>query len=1571
MAKSNVELVIRARNEASKALRSISDAIKDVTKDQKTLAGQAGSTESRLGELGRELGSLDERLKSLRSAGRLAGDLDKTTTALNRQKAATQQAQLRYTELAKTVSDTERPTKRLQNQLAAAERRLASNREKTAALEQTVAGLAQQYDAARADLGGMVASEDDLARSTARAAAEFTALQTQIRELRKVSKGAAAADLSGLDVPGLARAGEAISSVGRRVREAGNAADLTAVDLKTLSAEVDQLEGVAKDIGELRQMAATFAEMRRESLETRRVWKELEGQTKALAQEFAAADQPSQELAQRLGEARAASRQAKSTYEQTRASVKQFGDVLRAAGVDVSDMAAAQKTLDAQLETTAQVMARSRVELDRLSDEQASLAKAQGEAAAASEKEQEARQEALKAGSRALRVYRQTKGAVEEARTAYEDATKQVTRIATAMREADQPTAAMTREFEKAKKRAGELKDNFRAVQQASGLLARTLRENKDDAEALVASQQQLETALDRSASRLNKAGTEASAAEQRLQEFRDETERARKAATELGQGAEAAGQGVDRFAEQARQAEAAMRAFRDQGRTTLSLLQRMRGQVLALASAYVGLYGVGSGVASVADAQIGLEATQSRLRVAVGDDPEKVAEELKFVRQVADELKLEFRGLSEEYSKFAAASRGAGASAEETRAIFLALAKAGRVNKLSSDEMRRAINAVTQMMSKGKISAEELRQQLGEVLPGAFDIFAKSIGVTGGELDKMLKEGSVRADSLVYFARELEKRFGEALPGAVESTSAKIAEFRNTIYDLKLIIAQSGFIDSLGDSLERVTEELAKPEAQEGARELGRAIGSLIESMVDMLDYMDELILGLKLLAAALGVKWGLNLVAGIAEAIRSLRKFRAAAGLATVAVRGLWQAITGIGLLLAGWSIAEWAAKEFPAFGRYWAAFKATLFTGLLDLKAKFQVTAVEIKDVFSGNIKALGSIILKAVASWAERLSKLFSFVGADSIADGLKSLSSTVEEYAFDGLSDAAQKKVAEIKAELAKAKKELDDKYFAEFQQRTKALTGGSGTGPSLTPAAVKSAGQVTGLTVEGILGHEINPSDYNSGDGDTEQQAKERADAVIAEAKRVTAAVNAELERQKAELERTYDDSLITVQEYYDERTRIAKEKIDAEIRQLRTQMAELQRADPAATNDSQIRRQSQIADIQARIVQLTRDKAEAEKQFAHMAQQARADLLDQARRLRNQVLIEQGNELQAQLNRNQDQYEKLIKAAEKLSGVEGERMRKNAEIWKSLSDQSAAITAARRHADDVARAAQAASAIMDAMLEAGKTAGDITDLEALRIEGHINEEKIRELEKVKQAYAGAGKEGAAAAMRVQAQIIKLKAELDPLANKIRGIFEDQFTTMFKELGQAIANGESSLKDVFRNLGANLAGEFADMFAKEASQQLMKAFKEAGLFDFLSGLIINKDWGTKIAKVGASVFSSLAYHDGGIAGSPGQGQRRMVSPSWFSNAVRYHEGGIAGLRPGEVPAILERGEEVLTKDNPRHSTNGGGGNQGAIKIVNTFDAGEMVSAGLNTSAGEKVIMNFMSRNRQKIKRTLG
>ena len=47
----------------------------------------------------------------------------------------------------------------------------------------------------------------------------------------------------------------------------------------------------------------------------------------------------------------------------------------------------------------------------------------------------------------------------------------------------------------------------------------------------------------------------------------------------------------------------------------------------------------------------------------------------------------------------------------------------------------------------------------------------------------------------------------------------------------------------------------------------------------------------------------------------------------------------------------------------------------------------------------------------------------------------------------------------------------------------------------------------------------------------------------------------------------------------------------------------------------------------------------------------------------------------------------------------------------------------------------------------------------------------------------------------------------------------------------------------------------------------------------------------------------------------------MVAVGAFAGAERFHVGGMLGLRPDEVPFVGLRGEEVLTRNDPRHRWN--------------------------------------------------
>jgi hypothetical protein len=85
-------------------------------------------------------------------------------------------------------------------------------------------------------------------------------------------------------------------------------------------------------------------------------------------------------------------------------------------------------------------------------------------------------------------------------------------------------------------------------------------------------------------------------------------------------------------------------------------------------------------------------------------------------------------------------------------------------------------------------------------------------------------------------------------------------------------------------------------------------------------------------------------------------------------------------------------------------------------------------------------------------------------------------------------------------------------------------------------------------------------------------------------------------------------------------------------------------------------------------------------------------------------------------------------------------------------------------------------------------------------------------------------------------------------------------------------------------------------------------------------------------------------HSGGIAGQDGYNHGRAVSPSVFDGAQRYHTGGIAGLKPNEVPAILERGERVIPNGSPSPKAQAGG----VVRVI--IEEGPMFAARVRTEA---------------------
>ena len=178
-------------------------------------------------------------------------------------------------------------------------------------------------------------------------------------------------------------------------------------------------------------------------------------------------------------------------------------------------------------------------------------------------------------------------------------------------------------------------------------------------------------------------------------------------------------------------------------------------------------------------------------------------------------------------------------------------------------------------------------------------------------------------------------------------------------------------------------------------------------------------------------------------------------------------------------------------------------------------------------------------------------------------------------------------------------------------------------------------------------------------------------------------------------------------------------------------------------------------------------------------------------------------------------------------------------------------------------------------------------------------------------AGAAAGAAAAAAGPNTEAAVTGWQAvttALSDYASKARDIGGDigqslvsAFQSAENAVGAFVKTGKLDFRDLVTSLLADLA--------KLAAQR------------FILGPIANALSG---ALGGAGGIFANILHAGGMVGAAGPS--RMVPAMAFATAPRMHSGGVAGLRHDEVPAILQRGERVLSRRETQSYGAGGGVN---------------------------------------------
>jgi tape measure domain-containing protein len=1347
-----------------------------------------------------------------------------------------------------------------------------------------------EYNAFAADAGRAAASLVDDIGSYRKVEASLAALRTRVDGAQQ-SVREFAAQMAVASVPSETLARDLASAqaklkgfVGEFDREAQGLANLRArlreagVDVNALADAETRLAGVAGGVVEsqrkIEAVAGRVAQLAQATQDLKAAEEALKGGV--------AFNQLGRDALKAAGGVDALSRD----YDALAVSSRKAGDAIRGiidpsrgALASLDGLEAQTQKLNEQLEK-AQSSTALREEVRKLRSEYASLASDAGKAAAGLVDD--------------IGSYRQAEQAVGTLRVRVEEAQQSVRKFAGQMAVAASPSEALVKSLAAAKTQLNSLVNDFDRQSTALAKLRAELREAGVNTDKL-------------------------SEAEGRLAQVAHGVVTAQEA---LGVAAVKVGKGSG-------EASKGLGLFEDTGRKALSTAQRLRGELLSLASSYLGLFAAVNVAEGAIEASVSREQILRRLELIEGS-AEKATAKFKQLRATADLIGVDFQKSADGFTSIAIGAKEAGVSGERLDRFYVNLSKTVRGLSLDGEKTARVFLAVSQVFGKNKLQSEELVQQLGEHLPGVVAIAQKALNLTATEFTKALQEGRLGAESLIVIFQEYAKRV-DALSKNDNSVIDSLTRFRNALFDLKLAIADSGFLDTFIKLLKDATAAVKSGELNDAIA----GLGSLLRLAGEAARFLLEHITGVEVVIGAL-VSWNVGkLLLSVAFGLKALT---VNSGLAAGAVR------------LLGAAFAFLIANPIVALIVLLITLVASTEKGRAAFRALWQIT-VELGNVIADLLNLNFAGFATRVKASMDRVSAAFR--GAKKDAEDLRDTGTAKKETAPPP-RDLPLEFANSVKANLAKrgitatvtdertdiprsnaaatAAIEFEEKRRAEaaLTQKTvevieqhmadvrKAAATEAAKSVHDIEGQVRAEYQDTQIQIDDLNKRAVKTKDAATAAAAKALQAKfDKEIAIIVAAKKKEAAeleskkfakggIADELEQSKlkaeavkdglrieqAELEQSFKEGLVSLRDYYAKRLDETNRGLDAEITAAREQIAtweKVRRTDPNAAKN--------ITKLEGQIAGATSDKALAERKFRLEAELAEKALRRQVDAVQTELEGLTGDERQAGLRAIQQFYIDQLEQVNKLTGAEKERALATLQTLVDLRAQLVEINL-------MAKAADQMNAMREAKIGAAVTTGDLSHMQELNARSASNKLYLADLQKQAEQLEAVGMKGTDAYKAIQVQIIKLKGETDLLGNEITATVKTAATSLVETLIQT-KSPQKAMKAFGKSLGSALSKAFID----EAASAIVKWLKESGGFDTIKSLF------TGITKLFAT------GHTGAVIGYGGAS--KAVSPFAFLGAPRYHSGGLPGLRRDEVAFIGLKGEEVLARNDPRNVMNAG------------------------------------------------
>lgn len=1040
----------------------------------------------------------------------------------------------------------------------------------------------------------------------------------------------------------------------------------------------------------------------------------------------------------------------------------------------------------------------------------------------------------------------------------------------------------------------------------------------------------------------------------------------------------------------------------------SLSRLRDQAGQVGSVLTRIGGVIGLGLGVHELAEAADQYKGLQARLKLAVTSQGEFNRADAELF-EIAQRNRAPLAETVTLYARLAPSVQALGRSQSEVLAATDAVSQAVSLSGASADAAAGALLQLGQAFASGQLRGEEFNSVV-EQTPRLAQAIADGMGVPLGSLRTLAQEGKITAAAVLDALLSQRARLAEEYGSLPDTVSGALTRLKNAfLRAFGQRDASSGLTAGLAQAIQLIAQHLELLIDLAGVvlvAAFGRMVGSFATSLAASRAEAAARLANLRILEAealarvrvadaalAQARAQGLATSVLVADAAKARLQATAATGAVTQAVastsllgrtagllRGALALLGGpIGVivttvtLLAGalysardavvefggktasikqiiaatWDlVVEKVGDVVSALGRLVGANNlswARVHEVMIDALRAIGTAIKTMVNVVIGAFNAVGSVVGITAAFLVERFRNAFSDIGELAKALGQDVAAAFSGDFSMSSLRAAFSRQLGEVR----------------DFGKELAGTVRYAVARDYVGEAAQAIAGRIRPeQTQPGVFGRPqppAKPTPDKGGEAAKLALLQAQADAEFK-------LLKDGLDRQARELDAALEDRLISLKDYYAAKTRIEQQEIDAEIRRVQVSLAEQQRLEKTGKDEpARLKAKAEVAKLESELTILNNKRADAEVANARRAAQAERELREELAKVRGELLDLTGaatsQDRRAAIGR---QYQTLIERLRAEGDTEGV-----ATVGRLIDVKTAAADLAEyeRQFNDSLSRMRASEESINLQRQSGLLTESQARQQILALHRQTGQSLDALLPQLEAAAAAIGPDAVARVQTWKNEIAQVKLVVDDVAVAIDGAVQDGFAQLFQDIG----SGAKSAKDAFADFGRSVLQTINRIASQKLAEALFGSLMGGGSAGGASGL------GGLIASFFSSGFATGGYVTGPGTSTSDSIPARLSHGEYVVNALAVSRLGVSFLNainglsagPRFSGGRLAFAAGGLVPEAPAQPATGQN-----IRIVNVIDPA-MAADYLNSSAGERVVMNLIQRNAASVRNILG